>query len=107
MQINILIKIIKVKVKNKMGNFEEEVKEEFINENIDSLINDFIKVIENEFNEFLDNCIIDEDRDLEYWKEIFCKEEREEEFNDFCNDCFNEYQDEIETRRSLINDIYS
>ena len=65
----------------------------------------FPKIFPSSSNEFLKNEIIDNERDLEYWIEVFCKEVKEEEFNNYCNECFNENEDVKATERSIINDI--
>ena len=111
-----------------MGNFEEEMREqleeeirkerneefneivdeykvEFIDENVDDLIKEFITNNQNEFNEFLSNEIIDDERNYEYWVEVFCKEMKENEFNNYCDECYSDYEDVRATERSIINDI--
>ena len=96
-----------------MGNFEEEFNEvdeyraEFIDENIEDLKKEFIINNQNEFNEFLKNEIIDNERDLEYWIEVFCQEVKEEEFNDYVSEEFFNNEDVKATERSIINDLYA
>ena len=95
-------------LKNKMEMEEEfidEEKNEFIDENKEELKEEFIEKNIKEFDEFIKNCIIDEDRDFFYWKEIFCNEEKEEEFNDYVDDSFRDYREDIETKNSIRNDI--
>jgi len=82
-----------------------EYKVEFISENIEDLKKEFVENNQSEFNEFLKNEIIDDDRDLEYWTEVFCQEIKEDEFDDYCNESYNDYEDIRATERSLINDL--
>jgi len=83
----------------------EENLREFIDEHKEDLKDEFIEKNKNDFDEFIKNCILDEDRDIFYWKEIFCNEENEEEFLNYINDSFGDYLDEIKTRNSLIRDL--
>ena len=53
----------------------QELREGFVSENL------------NEFNEFMQEEIVDEDRTFDYWKMQFC-EENEEDFNEFCERAF-------------------
>jgi hypothetical protein len=80
---------------------QDGVKTEWIRENIKDLMNEFVEDNQAEFNEMLDNQVIDEERPLDYWKEIFCKEEMEQDFRDFVDDSFKDSQDIQETERSL------
>lgn len=79
----------------------EGIKDEWKRENIKDLMNEFVEDNQAEFNIFLENCFIDEERDLNYWIEIFCKEEQEEEFNNYVEDSFKDSCDIEETRKSL------
>ena len=84
---------------------DDTEKEIFIYENEEDLKAEFTEKNKKEFDNFIKNCIIDEERDIFYWIEIFCNEENEEEFKDYLNDSFKDYKEDIETKNSLINDI--
>lgn len=73
----------------------EGMKHEWFSDNIKELMNDFIEDNKNEFNDFLKNELIDDIRDLKYWIEVFCREVKEEEFNDFVNEEFGRWRDEF------------
>jgi uncharacterized cupredoxin-like copper-binding protein len=62
---------------------------EFMSNNKEDLYDDFIIENQKEFNEMLKQEIIDEDRDIDYWKEVFCREEKEQEFLDYCEEEYN------------------
>jgi hypothetical protein len=79
---------------------EETGQDIYVGEHKKELIEDFISENLNEFNEFMKNEIVDEDRDFDYWKMQFC-EENEDEFNDYCKRAFEETQAVEETNRSL------
>jgi len=55
----------------------------FLEENKDDLIKEFINLHLNEFNEFINKEIIDENRTYDYWKVIFCNEELEDDFIEY------------------------
>jgi len=76
------------------------IKDEWVSENLKELMGEFIEDNTPEFNNFLENEIIDDERNIEYWTEVFCKEEKEDEFNDFCNDRFKDNDDIEKTNRS-------
>jgi bifunctional DNase/RNase len=69
------------------------MKDTWANENHKNLMYEFLDDNAEEFNIFLEDVIIDEERDVEYWTEVFCKEEMAEEFNDFVDCSYNEYED--------------
>jgi hypothetical protein len=77
--------------------YADEVRDGFyhswLSDNITDLREDFIKDNKAEFNEMLEKEIIDEDRDIDYWKEVFCNEEMEQDFIDFCKERYGEYRD--------------
>ena len=76
---------------------------DFISEHKEDLYDEFIKSHESEFKEMLKQEIIDEERDLNYWKDIFCKEEMEEDFNNYCEQEYNNLLDVIQTDNSYRN----
>jgi hypothetical protein len=76
---------------------------EFISDNEKDLYDEFIKAHKGEFDEMLKEEIIDEERDMDYWREVFCKEEMEQEFRDYCEDEYNNLLDVEETDRSYRN----
>jgi hypothetical protein len=83
--------------KNKMKDYENDDYEsaycDWYSEHSDDLIEEFIKDHPAEFTEMLDNVIIDETYDMDYWKDVFCKEEMEQDFYDYCNEAFHDADD--------------
>lgn len=65
---------------------QEEDYIEWKNNNIKELLNDFIDDNKKEFADFLNENIVDETYDMDYYIEIFCKEENEDDFYYFCKD---------------------
>lgn len=84
-------------------NKDDEGLYDFISDNKNDLYDDFIKAHKVEFDEMLKQEIIDEDRDMDYWREVFCKEEMEQDFIDYCEDEYNSYIDKIQTDNSYKN----
>lgn len=72
---------------------EDGYYSDWLSDNIKDLKEEFIKDNKAEFDEMLKQEIIDEDRDMDYWKDVFCKEEMEEEFLDYCKEEYNVYRD--------------
>jgi hypothetical protein len=65
----------------------------WLSDNIEDLKEEFIKDNIAEFNNFLEQEIIDDERDIEYWKDTFCKEENDEDFDNYCRDEFRLYEE--------------
>jgi hypothetical protein len=69
---------------------EKDLMEAFVDDNPDEWI------------EFLDmkRATLEQD-DLDYWKVLFCKEEMEQDFLDYCQDEYSNYRDLLETEARL------
>ena len=72
---------------------EENAYCSWYSDNADNMKEEFIKEHKNEYDEFLDSIIVDETYDLDYWEGVFCNEEMEQEFYDFCQDAFHDSED--------------
>jgi hypothetical protein len=82
--------------------YQESVYDEWLSENIKDIQESFIKDNIVEFNNFLEQVIIDETYNIDYWKEVFCREENEEEFYDLCKQEYKDYSDLLQTESSLF-----
>lgn len=80
---------------------QEGIKQSWVRDNIKELMSEFLEDNVAEFNIFLENNIIDDVYDIEYWSDVFCKEEQEEKFYEYCEEQFNNYCDIEKTNRSL------
>jgi len=80
--------------------YERTDKDEWISDNLNDLMAEFIKAHNSEYIELLDEVIIDETYDLEYWNEVFCKEEMEQDFLDYCDEEYGNWRDREDTDRS-------
>lgn len=71
---------------------EKDLMEAFVDDNPD------------EWNEFLElrRATLEQD-DLDYWKVLFCKEEMEQDFIDYCENAYGDYRDELEMEARLEN----
>lgn len=82
--------------------YEDGVYSEWKSENLKELQNDFCDDNKQEFNVFLEEQVIDDTYDIEYWVNAYCEDN--DDFQDYCKDEFNDYMDVFETQRSLWND---
>ena len=81
---------------------EGEWSKEWFEENQQELMENFVENNPDEWIEFLDmkRATLEED-DFDYWKVLFCKEEMEQDFTNYCEDAYGDYMDELKIEARL------
>ena len=87
---------------------EDEGYHEWYNNNEKELMSDFVDDNPDEWEEFLEmkRATLEQD-DFDYWKVLFCKEEMEEDFQNYCEDEYGNCKDIIQTDNAIWNARYS
>jgi len=80
----------------------EDWYKDWYKENEKDLMEAFIDDNPDEWTEFLDmdRATLEKD-DLDYWKVLFCKEQMEQDFIDYCEDAYGEYRDNLKMEARL------
>ena len=81
---------------------ENDWYDEWYQENEKQLMEAFVDDNPDEWIEFLDmkRATLEQD-DFDYWKVLFCKEEMEQDFYDYCEDAYRDYKDELQVEAKL------
>lgn len=83
-------------------NYRDDWYSDWYSENQKELMDSFVEENPDEWNEFLDmNRATLEENDFDYWKIVFCKEEMEQEFLDFCKEAYENYRVALEMEARL------
>lgn len=85
---------------------ENEWYDEWYQENEKQLMEAFVDDNPDEWIEFLDmkRATLEQD-DFDYWKVLFCKEEMEQDFIEYCENAYRDYKDELQMEARLENGI--
>jgi hypothetical protein len=85
-----------------MKNLSDDWYDDWYKENEKDLIEGFVDDNPDEWIEFLemDRATLEKD-DFDYWKVLFCKEQMEQDFINYCEDAYGKYKDELKMEARL------